>query len=63
MISKKDGLLGKPVLKGFYILLDAYKMFLAPIGYDGYLFQLYGHEYMQLSPVCQRQTHHAYKAY
>lgn len=39
------------------------KMYPAPIGYDEYLSQLYGHEYMQLPPMEMRQTHHSYKAF
>lgn len=35
----------------------------APNGYERYLTQLYGKDYMQLPPMNMRQSHHSYKAY
>lgn len=35
----------------------------APIGYNQYLCQLYGDNYMELPPVEMRQSHHSYKAF
>ena len=32
----------------------------APVGYDEYLTQLYGGNYMEMPPVEKRQTHHSY---
>ena len=38
------------------------KHFLAPVGYDEYLRDIYG-DYMQLPPVEKRKSHHSFKAY
>lgn len=39
------------------------KCYPAPVGYERYLSQLYGDDYMKLPPVECRQTHHLYKVY